>query len=155
MLITDYLKQECIDISLSGENKEEIIKQLLDLIIKSDPGVNREEALEDIFAREKLESTAIGNGVAIPHARVEKVSGIKVAFGFLKDNLDFDPIDNKPVELVFLILFPKQEVGLQLRFLARVARLLQQKGLHNNLLLCKSAEEVIGTIKVYEEKHFH
>ena len=155
MLITDYLKEECIDISLSGENREEVIKQLLDLILKSDPGINREEALEDLFAREKLESTAIGNGIAIPHARVEKVSDIKVAFGLLKDNLDFDPIDKKPVELVILILFPKKEVGLQLRFLARVARVLQQSGLHDSLLACKSEKDVVATFKIYEEKHFH
>ncbi len=155
MLITDYLKEECIDISLKGANKEEVIKKLLDLILKSDPEINREEALEDLFAREKLESTAIGNGVAIPHARVEKGLGIKVAFGLLKDDLDFDPIDNKPVELVFLILFPKEAVGLQLRFLARVARLLHQKGLHDNLFACKSAKEVVDTFKIYEEKHFH
>ena len=76
MLINDYLKEECIDISLSGENKEEVIKKLLDLILKSDPGINREEVLEDLFAREKLESTAIGNGVVIPHARVEKTSEV-------------------------------------------------------------------------------
>ena len=155
MLITDYLKEECIDISLSGENREEVIKTLLDLILKSDPGINREETLEDVFAREKLESTAIGNGVAIPHARVAKISGIKVAFGLLKDDLDFAPIDKKPVELIFLILFPKEEVGLQLRFLARVARLLQQKGLHGNLLVCKSEKEVMDIFKIYEEKHFH
>lgn len=155
MLINDYLKEECIDISLSGENREEIIKKLLDLILKSDPGINREEVLEDLFAREKLESTAIGNGVVIPHARVEKTSGIKVAFGLLKDDLDFYPIDNKPVELVFLILFPKDEVGLQLRFLARVARVLQQSGLHDSLLTCKSEKEVMDIFKIYEEKHFH
>jgi mannitol/fructose-specific phosphotransferase system IIA component (Ntr-type) len=155
MLITDYLKEECIDISLSGENREEVIKKLLDLILKSDPGINREEALEDLFAREKLESTAIGKGVAIPHARVEKTSGIKVAFGLLKNGLGFDSIDNKPVELVFLILFPKDEVGLQLRFLARVARVLQQSGLHDSLLACKSAKEVVDIFKIYEEKHFH
>lgn len=155
MLITDYLKEECVDISLSGENREEVIKKLLDLILKSDPGINREEAFEDLFAREKLESTAIGNGVAIPHARVEKVSDIKVAFGLLKDNLDFDPIDKKPVELVILILFPKKEVGLQLRFLARVARVLQQSGLHDSLLACKSEKDVVDTFKIYEEKHFH
>jgi len=155
MLITDYLKEECIDISLSGENKEELIKKLLDLIIKKDPEINRDEALSDLFAREKLESTAIGNGVAIPHARVEKVSDIRVAVGLLNYDLDFDPIDNKPVEFIFLILFPKDKVGLQLRFLARVARLLQQEGLHGNLLACKSAKEVVDTFKIYEEEHFH
>jgi len=155
MLITDYLKEECIDISLSGENKEDVIKKLLDFILKNDPGINREETLKDLFEREKLESTAIGNGVAIPHARIEKTSGIKVAFGLLKNNPDFDSIDKKPVELVFLILFPKEEVGLQLRFLARVARLLQQSGLYENLLACKSAKEVVDTFTTYEEKHFH
>jgi len=155
MLITDYLKEECIDFYLAGENKEEIITKLLDLICKSDSGINRKEALEDLFAREKLESTAIGNGIAIPHARVDKASDIKIAFGRLKSALDFDSIDKKPVELVFLILFPKEEVGLQLRFLARVARLLHQGGLHDNLLNCKSVKEVMDTFKIYEEEHFH
>ncbi len=155
MQITDYLKEECVDISISGQNKQEVITNLLDLIVKSDPEISREEALEDLFKREKLESTAIGNGVAIPHARIEKMSGVKVSVGFLNGSLDFESIDKKPVELVFLILFPKEEVGLQLRLLARVARLLHDGGLHESLLSCKSGKEVIETFKTYEEKHFH
>ena len=155
MLITDYLKEECIDISLSGHNKEAVVKKLLELIVKSDPSIKPEETLEKLFEREKLESTAIGNGVAIPHARIGKLPDIKAAFGLLKDDTDFDPIDKKPVELVFLILFPKEKLDLQLKFLARAARLLQHRGLHDNVLVCKSGQAVIDAFRVYEEKHFH
>ena len=155
MLITDYLKEECIDISLSGESKAAVIIKLLDRIIDADPEIIRDEALEDLFSREKLESTAIGNGIAIPHARVKNISDIKVAFGLLTDDPGFDSIDKQPVQLVFLILFPKEKVGLQLRFLARVARLLQQRGLHDSLIQCSSQKEILDTFKLYEEKHFH
>ena len=155
MRITDYLKKECIRIYLEGNSKEETIKELADLIFQNYPGINRDEALKGIFEREKLDSTAIGKGVAIPHSRIESGKDISVAFGMLREGADFNSLDGKPVRLVFLILFPKTKVNLQLRFLARVARILQHSELYNNLFDCKSPEDVLATFKQYEDRHFH
>ena len=155
MRITDFLKKECIKVYLEGTNQEEIIKELIELIFKNDPEINKDEALEGLFKRENIESTAIGEGVAIPHAKIEKGKDISVAFGLLEKGAEFNSLDGKPVKLVFLILYPKDKINLQLRFLARVARLLRQSGLHDSLFNCKSPKDVIDTFKHYEDKHFH
>lgn len=155
MRITDYLKEACIDTALSGDSKTEVIEKLLDLIVRGDPEINGREVLKDLDEREALASTAIGSGIAIPHARIDKLSGIKTAFGLLKDDPGFASIDRKPVHLVFLILFPKKDVGLQLKFLARTARLLHNSSLRDDLLACTCAKAVLDTFRAYEEKHFH
>ncbi len=155
MLILDYLKKECISIDLKGENKEEVLKELAELQFDSYPNVDRKEAFESLFEREELLSTGIGEGIAIPHARIKSSKEISVAFGLLKKDIDFSSLDNKPVRIIFLIFFPKDEVSLQIRFLARVSRLLKHSSLHDDLFKCTSQEEVINTIKQYEKKHFH
>lgn len=155
MLILDYLKKECVSIDLKGETKEEILKELAELQFSSYPNVDRHEAFNSLFEREALLSTGIGEGIAIPHARIKSCKEISVALGLLKKEIDFGSLDNKPVRMIFLIFFPKDDVGLQLRFLARVSRLLKHSSLHDDLFKCRTQEEVINTIRQYENKHFH
>jgi len=155
MLITDYLPQDCITTNLTGSNKQEIINNLAELIFRRFPEIDKKEALEGIWERERLMSTGIGEGVAIPHARIESSPEIVTAFGLLPTQINFDSLDGKPIKLVVLILFPKDEVSLQLKYLARVSRLLQRTSLHDDLFQCQSAEQVLKTIKIYEETHVH
>jgi mannitol/fructose-specific phosphotransferase system IIA component (Ntr-type) len=155
MLITDYLSQNCITTSLTGSNKQEIINNLAELIFQQFPEIDKNEALEGIWEREKLMSTGIGEGVAIPHARIDSSPEIVTALGLLPEQINFDSLDDKPVKLVVLILFPKEEVNLQLKYLARVSRLLQRTSLHDDLFQCHSAEEVLKAIKKFEETHVH
>ncbi|MBU2515436.1 PTS sugar transporter subunit IIA [bacterium] len=155
MLISDHLNIECICVDLKGETKEDILKELAELNFKAHPDIDRDETLASLFEREQVLSTGIGEGIAIPHARASSCSEIFVSFGILRREVDFNALDNKPVRIVFLILFPKDQVNLQLRFLARVSRLLQHTSLHDDLYKCESPEEVINTFRKYEEKHFH
>ncbi len=155
MLITDYLKKECIIVDLKSNTKEEMIEELAEPLFQFHPEVDRKEALAGLHEREKLLSTGIGNGIAIPHTQIESSKEISVAFGIMHSDLDFDTLDKKPVRIVVLILFPKDNVSLQLRFLARVSRLLQHASLNESLYECQNPEEVIDTFKHYEEKHFH
>lgn len=155
MLISDYLFKECICVDLQGNTKEEVINELAELQFLAHPDIDREETMAGLFDREDLLTTGIGNGIAIPHARISSVSNICVSFGMLQKDVDFQSLDEKPVRIVFLILFPKDQVNLQLRFLARVSRLLQHTTLHDALYTCKSPEDVIKTFQEYEEQHFH
>ncbi|MCP4757618.1 MAG: PTS sugar transporter subunit IIA [Proteobacteria bacterium] len=155
MLITDFLKKECINVDLQAGSKEEIIKELAELLLKYHPEIDKEEAYAGLFEREKLLSTGIGEGVAIPHARLESSRKISVAFGLVHKETDFGSLDNKPVKIVFLIFFPKDEVNLQLRFLARVSRLLRDASLYESLYESQSPEEVVAVFKQYEDHHFH
>ena len=154
MRIGDILDKECIKIPLTNMDKNEIIKELLDVISKIHGEINAEEAFEGLIEREKIETTAIGHSVAIPHARIKNLLKVYLAFGITKDGANFDAIDNKPVKLVFLILFPEEEVSTQLSILARLSRLLKDETLREELLKCSSNQSVIEVFTQYEERHF-
>ena len=155
MLITEYLKSECIIIDLEAGSKEVLISELAELMLKQYPEIDRDEAMVGLQDRENVLSTGIGNGVAIPHARLQSSSGISVSFGLVQGGTDFDAIDKQPVQIIFLVFFPKDEVGLQPRFLARISRLLTHTSLKEDLLACQTPEEVIDAFRQYEAKHFH
>ncbi len=155
MLITDYLNRDCIILDLEAESKEVLIARLADIQFKKHPEINRDEAMAGLLERESILSTAIGNGVAIPHARLVSSRDITVAVGLIRGETDFDAIDNQPVRMIFLVFFPKDNVNLQLRFLARISRLLKQASFNEELLSCQSPQEVIDTFTQFEAQHFH
>ena len=154
MRIIDILNQDCIKIPLTNMDKKEIIKELLDVLSKVYKEINTEEAFDELIEREKIETTAIGHSVAIPHARIKNLPKVYLAFGISKEGAHFDSIDNKPVKLVFLILFPEDEVSTQLSLLARLSRLLKDETLREELLKCSSNQSVIEVFTQYEAKHF-
>jgi len=154
MRIIDILSKDYIKIPLTNTDKNEIIKELLNVISKEHKEINTEEAFEGLIEREKIETTAIGHSVAIPHARIKNLAKVYLSFGITEEGVDFDSIDNKPVRLVFLILFPEEEVGTQLALLARLSRLLKDETLRAELLQCSSSQSVIDVFTQYEGKHF-
>lgn len=155
MLITDYLDKECIAVDLNPDKKEVLIERLAELLLKKHSGIDRDEAFAGLQARESVLSTGIGSGVAIPHARLQSSSNITVSFGLVRGGADFNAIDKQPVQIICLVFFPKKEVNLQIRFLARISRLLTHTSLKEDLLSCRSAEEVINAFSQYEAQHFH
>lgn len=155
MLITDYLNQKCIVVNLKAGQKEKIITELAELQFVNYPEIDREEAISGLSEREKILSTGIGNGIAIPHARLNSSRQISVSIGLVQGETEFEAIDNQPVRIIFLVFFPKEEVNLQLRFLARISRLLRDAALREDLLSCESPEDVIDVFKQFEAQHFH
>jgi len=154
MRITDYLSKECIKIPLSKTTKKKIIEELLELILSVNPKINKEEAFHCLIEREKVETTAIGDYVAIPHARIKNLAKIYLAFGLSENGIDCNSIDGECVKLFFLILFPEEDIDAQLKFLAHISRLLKDKNLRHRLFKCKDYGKVIDAFKQYEEHHF-
>jgi mannitol/fructose-specific phosphotransferase system IIA component (Ntr-type) len=154
MRIIDILNKDCIKIPLTNMDKNGVIKELLNVISKTYREINTEEAFAGLIEREKIETTAIGHSIAIPHARIKNLPKVYLAFGITKEGAYFDSIDSKPVKLVFLILFPEEEVGTQLSVLARLSRLLKDETLREALLKCSSNQSVIEVFTQYEARHF-
>lgn len=155
MQITDYLTLNDIRVFLKSNNKNDIIKEMVEIVHQNHPDFDKNKAIKNILKREQLETTGIGNGVALPHASIEDINNIYVAMGLLKDNAKYNSLDDKPVKLVILMLCPKDKINLQLRFLARVSRLLHITDLKKKLTECKSANNLYDTLKKYENTHFH
>ncbi len=151
MQIIDFLKKECVRIDVPGCDKKDVIRELAKLLLKFHPEIDAEEAIEGLYQREGVLSTGIGRGVAIPHARLDSCREICIALGLLREGTNFESLDKKPVKLVFLILFPKDDVGLQLKTLAKLSRILLKGGLAQRLLRAQTTEEVIDEFEAYEK----
>ena len=152
MRISDYLKEEIICLNLKATEKEEAIRELGSFIRKAKEINNYEMFLKDVLEREKLATTGIGDGVAIPHARTDAVTGFVVAFGKSELGLEFDSIDGKKARLLFLMGTPKT-AGLDeyLVLLAHLTRLLKEESFRESLLKAQSPAEIIEIFKNFEK----
>ncbi|MFO7980664.1 MAG: PTS sugar transporter subunit IIA [Candidatus Aminicenantes bacterium] len=154
MRISHYLDKDCIKIPLQKQKKYEVIEELLELIAHKYPEIDKEETIQNLLGREKIETTAIGHHVAIPHARMKSIQKVYFAFGIPEKSVDFEALDKKSVNLVFLLLCPEKKVTTQISLLARLSRILHDKKLRKKLTKCKNSQNVIDVFTEYENKHF-
>ena len=122
---------------------------MVDLLIRGNriPTVRREEVVKALMEREALGSTGIGQGVAIPHAKVEATKDIVGALGLSSPGIPFDSADHAPAHIFFLLLAPRNSAEAHLKALARISRLLKEPDFKNQLQKSKSSLEVVQLIQ--------
>ena len=143
MYINDYLKPEGISIKANGKNKKEIIFHLLKHAAENNiiPSGKVDEIYSAIMIREQQSSTGIGNGIAIPHCKVDLVSHGIILAATIPTGIKYNSMDNKPVNILFLFIFPGDENKEYLQVLAKAARLFSDETIRNKLILSDSNEE--------------
>jgi len=142
MKVLDYLEIDSISVDLKAKDKSEAISELCD-ILKSQGKIKESQPLtEALLQREKLGSTGIGQGIAIPHAKSESLDKVVAALGISKRGLDFESLDGEPVHIIFLLVAPPDSAGLHLKILARISRLLKDKFFRQSLRDAKTVEDV-------------
>ena len=154
MRLADLLSEEVIKIPLENTEKEKVIEELIDLLVAAGKVKNKTAVLKAVMEREKVMSTGVGDGVAIPHGKAEGVEDVVAAFGVAQKDIDFRSIDEKPVRLVFLLVAPPNATGPHLKALSRVSRLLNKKEFREQLLRAKTAAEVLDLIHEEEKAYF-
>lgn len=149
--ITDYMSEDLISLKLKSKNKDDVLMELADLIAVS-PDVHNEENViyKALIEREKLGSTGIRKGVAIPHAKTDAADRLTIAFGISKDKIDFKSLDNESVNIFFVFASPMKDSQVYLKVLARISRLIREEEFRNELLACKTPAEVIECINKKE-----
>jgi PTS system nitrogen regulatory IIA component len=125
MNMQDVLKESCVIADIKGGTKREVLTELVTTLFKANLVKHVDEAVEVIMERERLGSTGIGEGVAIPHGKMKGISRILCAFGRSKKGVDFDAVDRKPVHIFFLLLAPEESAGLHIKMLSRISRILR------------------------------
>ena len=155
MNLKDILSSSTIRIPLEHSTKNEIIEEMVDILYQNGKISAKDKIIRAIFDREKLMSTGIGDGVAIPHAKADGIDKISVAFGITKNDLDFQSLDQKPVKLIFLLVGPLNQPGPHLKALSRISRLLHQKEFRTKLLEVTKPEEALQIIMEEEENYFN
>jgi fructose-specific phosphotransferase system IIA component len=152
MKITDFLDEGCIEIEIKSKDKEGAISELLGLLEKNHKISDSKTILNAIMEREKLGSTGIGQSIAVPHAKTDQIETLVGALGISKNGTEFDSLDGEPVNIIFLVLASTKSIGLHLKALAKIARLLKDKVFRHTLLECKTPQEALEIIKEDEEK---
>ncbi|MFH1416278.1 MAG: PTS sugar transporter subunit IIA [Elusimicrobiota bacterium] len=152
MKIYDYLKEKNIRLDLESQNKEDAIKELGNFMRGSSDIIDHSAFIKDVFERENMSSTAIGKGVALPHARSENVNSFIISFGRKKNGIDFNASDGMPVKLFFMMGTPESE-GIQhyLQILAHLTRLLKKDSFIESLIAAGSPSEIINIFKRAED----
>lgn len=147
MQLVDVLKEDLIFLNFEAENKEQAIEKFIEALQKT--GAIREpEVLKDaIFEREKLGTTGVGGGIALPHARSSAIKDLTVAFFRSEKGIDFKSIDGQPVNLIFVLLAPVSSGGPYLKLLAKISRLLRSDDFRNALLEAVTPAEIINIIQ--------
>ncbi len=145
MNINDMLFADGFLINFNGTSKKQVLDELSKLAEKK-LGINSRVLLENLTKREKLGSTAVGNGIAIPHANIENIEKCFVFVSTLSTGLDFNSTDDQPVDIVFLLVAPNNNGSQHLQALALISRLLRNKELTTKLRGCKSTESALAVI---------
>lgn len=151
MLITKYITEDCIVTDLKAKNKADVLKELTNLLFDAKKLKNAGPALDQIMAREATESTGIGNGIAVPHARVSGLKNLICAVGRVKKGLDFMAVDKNPVHLIFLICYPPTQQTTYLNFIATVSKLLREDDHMKALLAANADGEMFGELEKLSE----
>lgn len=154
MKICEILRVEKIISSLQGTTKTEVIDELINLF-KDDERVNNLEVMRKaVHEREKIMSTGVGKGFAIPHAKTNSVNEIIAAFGKLDKPLDFQALDEQPVNIIFLLVGKENLVGPHIKLLSRISRMMNKDEFRESLANAKTSEEIFLLFEQEEKQYF-
>ncbi|HAX49564.1 MAG TPA: PTS sugar transporter subunit IIA [Ignavibacteria bacterium] len=154
MKISDILSTDVIAVNLDTADKEDAIKKVIDLAAKSGKILDVEKVSKTIFEREKLVSTGVGKGFAIPHGKTDAIQDVVAAFAITKEPIDFDSIDGEPVRYIFLLIGKENLLNTHIKLLSRISRLMNKDEFREKLLDAANAEEVLTIFKEEEKNYF-
>jgi len=150
MLLTQILQPTCIKAPLACKDKTAAIEELVNVLADTGLVSDRTVALEAVLAREETRSTGIGSGIAIPHGKCAAVKELVMAIGITPDPIEFESIDNKPVQIIVLLVSPPDQTGPHIQALARISRLLLDAQFKAQLEKAQTPEEVYTLISTKE-----
>jgi PTS system nitrogen regulatory IIA component len=152
MKLTDILVRDACRVDLHGANKVEILRELAEALARQVPSLDAQKLHTMLLEREKLGTTAMGDGIAIPHARIESLDRLLAVFGLSRAGVDFDSLDGRETNLFFLLVAPGKEGSAHLLLLARLSRLLGNEAFRARLRSVQSTDELFRALEEEETR---
>ncbi len=143
MRLMDFLVPNAIEPDMKSTTKTDAIKELVDLLKKAGTIVAEDSVANAVLEREELGTTGIGEGIAVPHGKSDAVDELVAALGRSRKGIDFESIDGQPVHLLFLLVAPTTSAGPHLMALARISRLLKNRGFRQGLMDAADKSEIL------------
>ncbi|MBI4511999.1 MAG: PTS sugar transporter subunit IIA [Deltaproteobacteria bacterium] len=153
MKIIDFIREDLIVPDLRASDKLDVLEELASRLAERHEGVVKEELVKVLIERERLASTAIGEGIAIPHGKLDAVGRLVACVGRAREGVDFDSMDGRPTHLFFVLVAPENSTGVHLKALARISRLFKDGEFRSRLLTANSAHEIYEIIADEDAKY--
>lgn len=147
MKIVDILVRNAVVLDLESRDKRGALRELCAALAAAEPGLEAASLLSILEARESLQSTGIGEGVAIPHGKLPGLPRLLASFARSREGVDFESIDGAPTHLFFLLVVPEHAGGAHLKALARISRFFRDEAFRKALLEAGSREEIVAAIE--------
>ena len=151
MKICDVLQKEAIVADLKSRNKKGVLEELVAPLAEI-AAVNHEDLVKVLMERERLGSTGIGGGIGIPHGKLKDLDSLVLGFGLSRKGVDFESLDGQPTHIFFLLVTPENSMGLHLKVLARISRILKIDPFKDRLLNAANGDEIMEIIKEEDEE---
>jgi len=151
MRIREILDPRRVVLDLNGSDKREILARLSTPVRETHPHLDHDRLVSVLIEREETSTTAIADGIAIPHGKMDIGDEVICSFGRSSEGLEFDSVDGNPTQLFFLLVSPEQHPSLHLRWLAHLAVILKNPQFRQNLLEAKPAKDVLAILDAEEE----
>ena len=150
MQLVDVFKEDMVFLELEARDKEDAIGKLVSSVEKCGLVDDLKIIRDALFEREKLGTTGIGGGIAIPHARSASIKDLSVSFFRSKQGIDFEAVDGKPVNIVFMLLAPISSGGPYLKLLAKISKMLRSDDFREGLMSAASPTEIMEIVKQHD-----
>lgn len=152
MKLSEIIDENNIMPELKCVDKKGVLDELADAVSNYEPSIEKGALVKVLVERERLGTTGIGDGVAIPHGKMKGVKRPIISFGRCKDGIDFDSIDGQPAYLFCLLVAPENSSGVHLQVLAKIAKILKSSVLRKKLMEARNREEIYQTIIQSDEE---
>jgi nitrogen PTS system EIIA component len=152
MKIMDILVRDAVILDVESADKPAILERLARAVAASEAGLDPDRLLGVLIERENLQSTGIGDGVAIPHGKLPGLHRLLAGFARSRPGVDFESIDGQPTHLFFLLVVPEHSGGMHLKALARISRFFRDAAFRKALMEAESREDVLRAIEEEDAK---
>ncbi len=153
MQVSELLELERISCSTQAASKKRVLEQLSALLAENQSDLTQTQVFDSLISRERLGSTGLGHGVAIPHGRVKNSDKTLVALLKLDHGIDYDAVDNQPVDLLFALLVPEQSTDEHLQLLSQLAEMFSDPELVKQLRAANDSHSLLNTIQAWQQHH--
>jgi len=153
MRLSDFLKAEWVIPDIESGEKKEVLARMMQPLVASGIVTDADRAVQVLLDREKLGSTGIGDGIAIPHGKLPDLDGVVAVFARSRAGVDFDAMDGAPVHLLFLLMAPENSASLHLKALARISRLFKSKSFRDELIGSPQGARLYDMIQQEDDKN--
>jgi len=150
MKLSEQLEQKMILLKLNSKNKYQVIEDLVNFMHSNNTSIDKEIVLRDVTEREQYLSTGLENGLAVPHGKTLGTKKLIICLGISRNGIDFDSLDGKSSQIIFMLISPKDTSGPHIQALAQIARDLKTKAVRDKIISANSPEEIITIFRENE-----